>query len=170
MKSICFVLESGLISILVGCSSTPVVVAPVGPKPASLEHTIVNCHGGTGFIQVFSDTKEHFIDNDVPYYRHMGYNIYDEGGKRVQYVPNHIGITDESPTRVQLAEGNYNIVAESSAYGRVTVAVVIQADKTTILHLDRGWTPSSNISSNEIVRFPDGEAIGWSCAVTKTSE
>jgi len=79
----------------------------------------------------------------------------------VKFVSNHMGDTDESPARVTIPAGRYNIVAESSSYGRVTVPVVIQQDRTTVVHLDGAWKPSSSTSSNEVVRLPDGEAIGW---------
>jgi hypothetical protein len=170
MKSICLLLGIGLVSTWVGCSSTPVALTMVGPEPTSQKTQIVKGDGAAGCLQVFSDTKAHSIGSDLTYYRHMSYNIYDRAGKRVKYVPNHIGVTDEKPSLVTLPQGNYKVVAESSAYGRVTVPVVIQADKTTVLHLDRGWRPASNISSNEVVRFPDGEAVGWSTAITKASE
>jgi hypothetical protein len=170
MKSICLLLGIGLVLTLVGCSSTPVPLATVGPEPTSQESPVVKGDGATGCLRVFSDTKGHSIGNDLVYYRHMSYKIYDAAGRRVKYVPNHVGVTDEKPSLVRIPQGNYKVVAESSAYGRVTVPVVILADKTTILHLDRGWRPASNISSNEVVHFPDGEAVGWSSAVTKVSE
>ena len=163
MKSLNTVLAAMVvIPLLAGCASTPVALAPVGPKPTSQQPYNVKYDGAYGYLQVYSDTKEHFIDHDLPYYWHIGYNIYDDSNRKVKYVPNNIGITDETPTLVQIPQGNYRVVAESSAYGRVTVPVVIQADKTTVLNLDRGWRPSATISTNELVRFPDGEAVGWS--------
>jgi len=71
---------------------------------------------------------------------------------------------------VKIPTGNYKVVAESAAYGRVTVPVVVQAGKVTVIHLDRGWRPVSTVSINELVRLPDGEAVGWRSSLAKASE
>ena len=146
-----------IIPLLTGCAFTPVALNSVGPEPRGAESFIA-----TGYIQVFSDTEEHDIGHGEPYYTHKGYGIYDTAGKQVKYVPNHIGDMDESPTLVEIPTGHYQVDAESSAYGPVRVPVVIQAGKTTLLHLDGIWQPTSNISPNQLVRLPNGEAIGWS--------
>jgi hypothetical protein len=66
---------------------------------------------------------------------------------------------------VTVPVGEYNIVAESESYGRVTVPVVIEADKTTIVHLDRRWPVGTKLAAGAVtknlVRLPDGEPIGW---------
>jgi hypothetical protein len=142
--------------LLAGCASQPVALSPIGPEP--VQHTST---AGIGYLQVFSDTETHVIGDGLPYYPHTGYNIYDQSGARVQYVPNHVGNMDESPMLVRVPAGNLKIVAESSAYGRVTVPVVIEGGRTTVIHLDREWQPAANASSNELVRLPNGEAVGW---------
>jgi hypothetical protein len=44
----------------------------------------------------------------------------------------------------------------------VTIPVVIQAGKTTSVHLDGSkLTPSSAISGLDLVSLPDGTVIGW---------
>jgi hypothetical protein len=156
---------AAIIPLLAGCASKPVVLNSVGPEPVNPEAFIPE-----GYLQVFSDTKEHVIGDSPPYYTHTGYNIHDPSGKIVEYVPNHIGDMDESPSLVTIPAGNYKIVAQSYSYGRVTVPVVIQAGGTTVVHLDRDWRPSSNISSNQVVRLPDKEAVGWSSSVANSSE
>jgi len=73
---------------------------------------------------------------------------------------------DEWPDEVPLAAGNYNIVAESTCCGLVTVPVVIQQGKTTIVHLDRNWWPPSKTDTNQLVFLPDGEPVGWSSSTS----
>ena len=153
------------IAVLAGCASKPVALAPVGPEPEM--HVVT---AGTGYLQVFSDTETHVIGDGLPYYPHTGYNIYDQSGGRVKYVPNHIGNMDESPTLVRVQAGDYNVVAQSSAYGRVTVPVVIEGGRTTVIHLDRRWEATKNVASNDLVRLPDGEVIGWSGATAQSSQ
>jgi hypothetical protein len=151
-----------IIPLLAGCTSTPVVLNSVGPEPINPEALLPK-----GYLQVFSDTDT-IRDGDGPlYYPHTGYSIHDESGKVVQFVPNHIGDTDESPSMASIPAGNYQVVAESSSYGRVTVPVEIQEGRTTVVHLDRDWTPSSNTSTNDLVYLPDREAIGWSSSTGK---
>jgi hypothetical protein len=158
MKTINTVLAAMLIvPLLAGCASTPIAIATVGPGPTSQKD-----HYGDGYIKVFSNTKKHRIGDGPAYYTHTGYSLYDESGNRIQYVANHIGEMDESPSLVTIPAGNYKVVANSSAYGRVTVPVVVQGGEITVLHLDRGWRPASTVSTNELVRLPDGEAVGWS--------
>lgn len=147
---------AAIIPLLAGCASTPVALNSVGPEPINPEAFIPK-----GYLQVFSDTDA-IRDGDGPsYYPHTGYSIHDESGKVVQFVPNHIGDMDESPTIMAIPAGDYTVVAESSAYGRVTVPVVIQKGRSTVVHLDRDWRPSANISTNELVYLPNGEAVGW---------
>jgi outer membrane protein TolC len=55
-------------------------------------------------------------------------------------------------------------------HGRVTVLAIIQPDKATVLHLDRAWRPPASLAASAIVRFPDGEAVGWSSSFAKLSE
>jgi hypothetical protein len=156
---------TAVIPLLTGCVSQPITLSPVGPGPVSHAEYLPKGH-----LQVFSDTETHVVGDGPPYYTHTGYSIHDESGKVVQFVPNHTGDMDESPTMVTVPAGDYKIVAESSSYGRVTVPVLVQEGKTTVIHLDRDWKPPSNASTNELVHLPDGEAIGWSSSTAKSSE
>lgn len=148
---------AAIIPLVAGCATKPIALSPVGPEPAK---TVA--YAPSGYIKVFSDTEEHVIGDGPHYYPHTGYTIFEKTGRSVEYVPNHIGDMDEVPTLVRIPVGDYKIVAQSSAYGRVTVPVIVQSGKTTVLHLDRGWSPAANIASNKLVRLPDGEAVGWS--------
>jgi hypothetical protein len=52
----------------------------------------------------------------------------------------------------------------------VTVPVVIQQGKTTIVHLDKNWWQPSKTDTNQLVFLPDGEAVGWSQLSKSSSE
>jgi len=113
------------------------------------------------------------IASDDPTYfnLHTGYDIInDESRKGVKFVPNHTSNMDEWPDEVKLPVGNYNVVAESTCCGLVTVPVNIQTGKTTIVHLDRNWWPPSNTPTNQLVFLPDGEVVGWSSSTEKSSK
>ena len=154
-----------ILPLLAGCASQTVTLSPVGPGPVNQDAVVPS-----GRLKVFSDTESHCIGDGPPYYPHTGYQIYDESGRFVKYVPNHIGVMDESPTLVSLPEGTFNVMAESSSYGRVTVPVIIQSGRTTVVHLDRGWRPSTKVVAKNWVHLPDGEVVGWSGATSKFSQ
>ena len=147
---------AAIIPFLAGCASKPIAISPVGPEPESHAAYVPK-----GYLQVFSDTETRVIGDGPPYYPHTSYSIHDESGKIVKFIPNHIGDMDETPSIVAVPAGNYKIVAESSSYGRVTVPVVIQKGRTTVVHLDGNWNMPSNAATNQFVRLPDGEASGW---------
>ncbi len=157
---IIILLGAAIIPFFAGCASQPVQISPVGPAAVSFNHA-----GEQGRLRVFSATETHVIAEDTYYYPHTSYTIYDPAGAVVKYVRNHTGSTDESPALVTVPVGEYNIVAESESYGRVTVPVVIEADKTTIVHLDRRWPVGTKLAAGAVtknlVRLPDGEPIGW---------
>ena len=159
---------AGIILLLAGCVSTPMTLAPVGPDAISRAVS-----GSNGYLQVFSATEKSmpFASDDPTYFNlHSGYDINDAAGKSVKFVPNHASNMDEWPDEVRLQAGKYNIVAESTCCGLVTVPVVVQQGKTTIVHLDRNWWPPSKTATNQLAFLPDGEAVGWSISITKSSE
>jgi hypothetical protein len=148
-----------------GCASKPVTISTVGPGPISR-----SAPAAKGRLQVFSDTETHQSGDNTYYYLHSGYDIKDANGKELKYVPNHFGDMDEQPSVVTIPTGKYKIVARAASYGRVTVPVVVQEGRTTVIHLDRDWKLASNISSNQLVRLPDGEAVGWNNSSSKISQ
>jgi len=159
---------AGIITLLAGCVSTPMALAPVGPDAISRA-----VPGSKGYLQVFSATGKSIpiaSDDPTSFNLHSGYDINDESGKSVKFVVNHASNMDEWPDKVTLPAGNYIIVAESTCCGLVTVPVVIQQGKTTIVHLDRNWWPPSKTATNQLVFLPDGEAVGWSSSISKSSE
>ena len=138
-------------------SSPSLKLPPIMPAPIK-----VDADAGEGCLQVFSDTETHVLGDNTDYYPHTGYTIHDPSGKQLEYIFNHVGDMDETPTIVGIPAGDYNIVAQSSSYGRITVPVVIQNGRITVVHLDRDWQISTNDENTKIARLPDGEAVGWS--------
>ena len=153
---------------LAGCVSKPIALSVVGPEPASRATA-----DSKGCLQVFSATEKSppvASDDSTFFNLHTGYDINDESGKCVKFVPNHASNMDESPDVVSLPAGHYNIVAESTCCGQVIVPVVIQNGKSTIVHLDRNWWVSAKTSTNQWVYLPDGEVVGWKGSIVKSSD
>jgi uncharacterized protein with FMN-binding domain len=77
---------------------------------------------------------------------------------------------DESPAVVRIPAGNYKVQAQADGYGRVTVPVVVKADKLTEVKL-QAWGRKKSPATNEavVVRFPNGFVVGWRAAAPPSS-
>jgi hypothetical protein len=138
-----------------GCASQPrIVTSSLGPTPPNMEESY-----GKGDLQVFTETEMQPVGDSTYYYPHTDYDILNDANQRLQNVPNHIGPMDQNPTLVTLPAGKYRV-----RYRGVTVPVGIAPGRTTVVHLDGDWHPPVNASSSQIVRLPNGEAVGWQVA------
>jgi hypothetical protein len=148
-----------MVAVLTGCISKPVALAPVGPGGGAPMSS-----AGVGSLEVFSvteksistDSEDHWFC-DLP----TGYEIYDSSGKDYRFVANHLGNMDEWPDTVELPAGHYTVEARSKYCGVVTVPVIIEKGKTTVIHLDDDWNPPPGTPQAKIVFLPDGSAVGW---------
>jgi hypothetical protein len=167
MKSVYAVLGAGLASLLAGCSSTPVALAPVGPNPVRSERI-----ASQGQLQVFSRLVEQSDDqnqgsDDPLWYQHTDYRIYNLHGKLVKRVDNTSGHYDQAPRRVALPAGQYLVKAQAQDYLQVEVPVTIEAGRTTRVHLDNNWKLPASTSKRELVSTPNGIPVGWRAESTK---
>jgi hypothetical protein len=119
---------------MTGCASDLKVTTLAPVTPDSNRAPAGNV---TGFLVVYSDTESPIMTDDVMYYPHTGYKIYDSHGVYVRYVQNHVSATDESPSRVALPAGKYTIRARSEVDGEVAVPVVIRGLSTTVVNLEK---------------------------------
>jgi hypothetical protein len=156
MKDIILLLGAGLVSLLVGCASTPVALAPVGPNPVS-----VRSNPSGGGLQVFSSLVGRSEGDNPVWYQHTGYYIYDLHGKLVKRVDNTIGYYAEAPRRVALPSGKYLVKAQASDYLWVDVPVTIKPGRTTRVHLDDSWKPPTGTPKTQLVCLPNGNPAGW---------
>jgi hypothetical protein len=156
-----FTFEVALALLLLGCSSTPVVLAPVGPNPYG--PTSINANGQ---LEVFSALEEcrdgNEFDVNPAWYQHTDYNVYDLSGKRIKHVFNTVGHYDEAPCVITLPPGKYLVKAQGQGYLQVVVPVVIESGPTTRVHLDAQWKPSTEISQAALVSAPNGFPVDWS--------
>ena len=58
--------------------------------------------------------------------------------------------------------GEYHVIARANGYGYVTVPVIIEARRSTVLHLegDGSWPDESMFNQTNAVRLPDGQIVG----------
>jgi hypothetical protein len=160
MKTKLVVLLGAIVPVMAGCISHPAMISSVGPDPSA------PAHGANGRLQVFSATQTRAAENTSAdyngyFYPHSSYEIQDASGQTVKYVRNRASFMDETPDAVKLAPGTYKVRAESTSAGLVLVPVVIEAGKTTVVHLDSNWMPPRQASRDELVYLPGGQAAGW---------
>ena len=158
MKNIGFILGAAVLTLMMGCASTPVALAPVGPNP--LDYSGM---GSKGQLLVYSAWQGHGEGNNPCYYQHSDYYIYEPSGKLVRHVENIVGHYAQSPRTELLPAGKYVVQARAKGYGNVwiEVPVVIQGGQTTRVHLDNGWMVPADISKAELVSIPNGYPVGW---------
>lgn len=141
---------------MAGCVSATQTLAPVGPVSAGAAAA-----GSNGYIEVFTATRKVDVDFESYFHPHLGYEIDDPSGREVRFVANHTSDMDEAPDVVSLPPGRYRIVAESTWCGLVTVPVVIERGRTTVVRLDGSWRGPGGAGA---VRLSNGEIVGVSAA------
>ena len=157
MKNKVAFLLIGVIPLLSSCASQRVFLAPVGPNP--FQTTVASAN--TGYLKVFSE-REAISEGDTPiFYQHSEYQVYNASGKLVKDVGNTSGHYDTAPETVPLPPGRYTVKARAKDYLSVVVPVVIDAGRTTSLHLDDRWQPPKSSPKTEFVFEPGGEPVGW---------
>jgi hypothetical protein len=165
MKRICFLPVFGLALVMAGCSSAPVALAPVGPNPLGTSSA-----AATGELQVFSSLVDRSEGDNPTWHQHSDYEVFDSKGHLVKRVDNSTGYYDQSPRQVALPPGKYLVKAEAQDYLSVKVPVEIENGRTTRVHLDDNWKPTTNLPKSEVVSAPDGQPVGWRAEPPKAFE
>jgi hypothetical protein len=162
MKRVYIFLGAGVVSLLIGCASTPVALAPVGPNPVGSESMAPE-----GGLQVFSSLVGRSEGDNPTWYQHTDYYVYDLHGKLVKHVDNATGYYAEAPRRVTLPAGRYLVKAQANDYFWVEVPVTIERGQTTRVHLDDNWKLPAQTPKTELVSLPNGNPVGWHAEPTK---
>jgi hypothetical protein len=165
MKRMLFLLGTGLIPLLAGCSTnSSTTIAPVGPSPATSQNAVSSAAGS---LEVFSrvakqhDDREEGGDGMPGWSQHVAYTVYDTNGRAVKHVENSAAHYTRAPERVTLAPGKYIVKAQAADYSRVNAPVIIESGRTTRVHLDDNWKPPADTPKDELVTMPDGRPVGW---------
>ncbi len=157
-----------LIPLLAACASTPVALAPVGPRPVSWQRLLPS--EGQGRLEVFTATEEYEWGQDVPFFPHRDYQLYTTDGKHLRRVWNSLTHEDETPAVVKLPAGNYIIRADAEFCGRVEIPVVIRPGELTRVVLQPGWKPTGGFARSDLVQSPAGYFIGWRAGASQASK
>lgn len=146
-------------TLLSGCASAPKVVLDqtVGPAPDR-----VRDQPRQGHLIVYSARESLLIGGDPDHPQHTDYSIHSSSGQVIQHVRNRRSAFDEEPSVIHLPVGRYRVTAWASAYGLVSVPVIVKAQQTTVLYLDGSTRPEGfRAGESDLVRLPNGEIVGW---------
>lgn len=147
--------------LLTGCAaSNRLVLDPVGPPPSQPAAVGLNL----GKLVVYSAYEVNADFNARDPYRpeYSDYKIFYPEGELLQKVHNNSGTILQEPATMELPAESYQVMARANGYGIVTVPVLIEARKITVLHLEGGfWSNASGFNQTNAVRLPDGQVVGW---------
>jgi hypothetical protein len=147
--------------LLSGCVSGGLALDTVGPVPA--QTAAVNPDEGTLMVYSAYDANADFNSRDPYRPEYSDYKICTSDGKLLRRVHNDSGTILQDPASVELPAGKYRVIARANGYGYVTVPIFVEAQQTTILHLEGGgaWSDKSMFNQTNTVRLPDGQIVGW---------
>lgn len=159
------VLSAG--AILSGCATgNGLVLGTVGPpisQPTKASSTSTN-----GSLTVYSAFRRNADFNARDPFRpeYSDYEIFSATGRLLQRVHNNSGTIFQDAVSLELPPGKYAVRARANGYGLVTVPVIVEARRDSVLHLEGGgcWPDEPVFNQTNAVRLPDGLVIGWKAA------
>jgi hypothetical protein len=148
--------------LLAGCATgkSGITLGTVGPVPAQAAASSTN---GTLVVYSAYEANADFNSRDPYRPEYSDYRILTTDGKLLQRVRNNSGTILQGPVSVELPPGKYHVIARANGYGYVTVPVIIEAQRSTVLHLEGGGSrlDKSAIGQTNAVRLRDGQIVGW---------
>jgi hypothetical protein len=157
-------------TILSGCATgNGLVLDTVGPPISQpSQPTMTTSTPTNGTLTVYSAFRRNadFNARDPRRPEYSDYELFSTTGKLLQRVHNNSGTVFQDAVSLELPPGKYNVHARANGYGFVTVPVIVEAQRKTILHLEGGgfWPDESVFNQTNAVRLPDGLVIGWKAA------
>ncbi|MFZ1074676.1 MAG: hypothetical protein WAO21_14720 [Verrucomicrobiia bacterium] len=149
--------------LLAGCATGKggITLDAVGPVPA--QSAVVSSINGTLVVFSAYEVNADFNSRDPYRPEYSDYRILGADGKLLRRVHNNSGTIPQDPLPVELPAGKYRVIARANGYGYVTIPVIIEAQQSTVLHLEGGgsWLGNSTLAQTNTVRLPDGQVVGW---------
>lgn len=142
--------------LLAGCatSKSGMTIDTVGPVLG--QSAVIGLTKGTLVVYSAYDVNAGFNNRDSRKPVYSDYDIQASDGKSLQTVHNNSGTILQDAVEVGLPPGKYRVKAFANGYeGRVTVPVIIEAGRTTMIHLEGGdfWPDESVFNQTNAVRF-----------------
>lgn len=151
-------------ALLTGCvtgknGGVPDTVGPSPGNPLGAGST-----KGTLVVDSAYEVGADFASRDPNSPEYSDYDILTSDGMPLQKVHNNSGTILQNPVSVELPPGKYRVSAFANGYvNRITVPVVVEKRKTTVLHLEGGGfgPDESGFKQTSAVRLSNGMIIGW---------
>lgn len=167
---------AAILGCLAGCASAPKITLQqaIGPDPKAVADL-----RNEGALEVYSAREQLELDVHLEVYfagasfmkekrclpAHTDYTIYTVDGQVLKRVRNAKHWQDSHPARITLSPGRYVVEADSQGsdgiLSTISVPVVIEAKKATVVYLEGDWRPRGQYSKAEVVRLPNGQRAGW---------
>lgn len=158
MKTILAVVTGAILG--AGCTTATAVRTAIGPDPG-----VARNDSGEGVLRVFSKkVKDENVGFSFPHTERTDYSVYDAEGREVKLVAdNNKGEFEDEPRRIHLRAGKYTVKALAAVgYGEwLSVPVVVEAGKTTEVHLNGQWKAPDSTWGEDLVFSPSGLPMGW---------
>jgi hypothetical protein len=155
-QAVCVVLAGGM-STLGACASTTPLQLHDAVGPAHLH--VQADPAPQGHLMVYSVSYVGSEDADIERLVHSSYEIYAPDGQLVRSVDNQSGLYGSEPTLESLPPGRYQVTADAYRVGRVSVPVVVELNRTTVVDLNEDLWSDRTVADNA-VRLPNGAVIG----------
>jgi len=177
------IVVSSSVACLIGCASTSQIAISegVGPAPTGLAEA-----QGKSVLQVYSArvkaptdlNREEFLVNNrfgkndfLCEAAHTDYTICTRDGEVLQRVRNARNPNDPEPAQVPLPPGSYEVKANARGFGLVTIPVVVEPGKLTMVNLQRGENPVvSSVAKSNAVLLGGHLIVGWRANSSSGSE
>jgi hypothetical protein len=162
MKWLVFLAVMAPSILLTGCvvGRQELVLDTVGPASVSPPP-----HSLAGSLTVYTayDVHAHFNSRHDYGREYSDYEIFTRDGTLLKRVHNNSDSILDEPARVALPPGKYQVVARANGMSRVSVPVVIEPQRSTVVHLDdgRSWPGEMTLNATNVVRLPDGFVVGY---------
>ncbi len=145
-----------LVTLLIsaGCAQVQPLVLdePIGPLTWKPDTSL-------GSLVVYTDTEASSL-NPPDYVPRSDYKLYTAGNEFLRTVNNRSHSYWRDPVTVALPVGRYTVIARVAHFGHVTVPVVIQGGRTTVVDLTREVLSRATAANGDWVRLPNGQVIG----------
>jgi hypothetical protein len=173
MKCAILIAVNSVAVCLVGCASPAqvTVAEPVGPAPTPAAITSASSE-----LQVYSARERVPFDPNMEAFRfnndygrndflyepaHTDYTIYTKAGKVYERVKNARNYEDPQPAIVTLPPGEYRIMAKARDFGWVTIPVIIEPHKVTMVNLQRSNPVVKSVNRADAVLLGGDRVVGW---------
>jgi len=138
--------------LLAGCASRPLVLnEAVGPLSFKADQS-------RGALIVYSDNE--LPPHEASFGPRSNYKLYTAAGEFLRTVRNGTGSSSRDPVMLDLPVGRYAVTARAPKFGLVTVPIVIQGGRTTVVDLTQDALAHATAANGDWVRLPNGEVIG----------